>query len=192
MKKIIYDLIPEGSSVLDLGCGDGELLSKLMKNKKVFGLGVEKDIDQVAKAIEKGIPILQLDLDEGLAGLPDKFFDYVVLEKTLQAVFKPLLVLEEMLRVGGSGIVSFPNFSNWQVVSTLLFNGRMPITSGLPYQWHDTPNIHLLTANDFLDWARSHNVLVEKGYSRVNDVVVPFNEEDVFMAEDVLFVVSQK
>lgn len=189
--EVIYDLIPVGASVLDLGCGDGELLAKLIENKEVRGLGIEKDVDQVAGTICRGVPVLNIDLDSGLAGLPDKFFDFVILEKTLQAVNKPLFVLEEMLRVGEAGVVSFPNFSHWQVVSSLFFTGRMPVTPVLPFQWHDTPNIHLFTARDFLDWARVNNVRVKQGYSWVGHRVVPFEEKDSALAEEVLFVVSR-
>jgi len=188
---VICGLVSEGSSVLDLGCGDGELLIKLIKNKNVQGLGIEKDIDQVTKTIIKGVPVLHMDLDEGLTGLPDSSFDFVILEKTLQAVKKPLFVLDEMLRVGGSGIVSFPNFGYRQVVDSLVSTGRMPVTSTLPYQWYDTPNIHLFTANDFLDWARKSHVNVEQGLSWVDDAIIPFTEGDAFEASEVLFVVKR-
>jgi len=188
---VICGLVSKGSSVLDLGCGDGELLIKLIKNKNVQGLGIEKDIDRVAETISNGVPVLHMDLDEGLTGLPDRFFDFVILEKTLQAVKKPLFVLDEMLRVGGWGIVSFPNFGYRQVVDSLVSTGRMPVTSTLPYQWYDTPNIHLFTANDFLDWARKNHVTVEQGLSWVDDAIVTFKEEDSSKASEVLFVVKK-
>jgi len=189
--EVIYNYIPEGSSVLDLGCGDGELLAKLIEDKKVRGLGIEKDFDQVAETIARGVPVLHSDLDEGLAGLPDHFFDYVVLEKTLQAVKRPLFVLEEMLRVGTAGIISFPNFGHRQVVTSLLSTGKMPVTPNLPYQWYDTPNIHLFTAKDFLDWAGANKVRIEKGFSWNGYKIVPFKEEESVLAEEVLFVVSR-
>ncbi len=190
--EFIYEIVPQGSSVLDLGCGDGELLAKLIINKKVQGLGIEKDIDQVAKAISRGVPVLHTDLDLGLAGLPDSYFDFVILEKTLQVVNKPLLVLEEMLRVGRVGVISFPNFSHWNVVASLVLTGRMPVTPVLPYQWYDTPNIHLFTVKDFLDWARKNNVTVEQGLALVNGKVVPLNEEEDIFAEEVLVVISRQ
>jgi len=190
--KVIYDLIPAGNSVLDLGCGNGELLSKLIRHKGVQALGIEKDFDLVAEAIARGVPVIQSDLDEGLAGLPDHFFDYVILEKTLQAVKKPLLVLEEMLRVGRYGIVSFPNFGHRQVVLSLLRTGRMPVTPSLPYQWHDTPNILLFTALDFLDWASANKVRVERGFSWTGNGTVQFKEEESAFAVEVLFVVSKE
>jgi len=189
--KVIYDFISEGDSVLDLGCGNGELLSKLIKHKKVKGLGIEKEFDQVAKTVARGVSVIHSDLDEGLAGLPDRFFDYVILEKTLQAVQRPLFVLEEMMRVGAAGIVSFPNFGHRQVVLSLLSTGKMPVTPNLPYQWYDTPNIHLFTAKDFLDWAGANNVTIEKGFSWTGREIVLFQEEESAFAEEVLFVVSR-
>lgn len=188
---VIYGLIPEGASVLDLGCGYGELLARLIRNKEVQGMGIENDFERVAVSISKGVPVLQADLDEGLPGLPDHFFDYVILEKTLQAVKKPLFVLEEMLRVGGAGLISFPNFGHWRVISSLSSTGRMPVTAELPYQWYDTPNIHLFTARDFLDWTRANSVRVEYGVALVDGEVVPFDEEDSGRAEEVLFMVSR-
>lgn len=189
--KVILNLVPAGSSVLDLGCGNGELLSKLIRQKGVQGLGIEKDIDQVAQTIARGVPVIHSDLDDGLSGLPDHFFDYVILEKTLQAVQRPLFVLEEMIRVGFAGIVSFPNFGHRQVAFSLLSTGKMPVTQNLPYQWYDTPNIHLFTAKDFLDWAEANNVRIEKGFSWNGREIVPFNEEESAFAEEVLFVVSR-
>ncbi|HHV63010.1 MAG TPA: methionine biosynthesis protein MetW [Firmicutes bacterium] len=189
--QAIYEIIPAGSSVLDLGCGDGELLSKLIRYKGVQGQGIEKDIDHVMECVARGVPVYHADLDQGLAGFPDGFFDYVVLEKTLQAVHKPLLVLEEMLRVGRAGIVSFPNFGHWGIIASFVRTGRMPITPVLPYQWHDTPNIHLFTVSDFLDWAKAKGVMVERGLSWVDGKVQPFGEGHALLAEEVLFVVSR-
>jgi methionine biosynthesis protein MetW len=188
----IYEIIPERATVLDLGCGDGELLARLIKNKLVLGLGIEKDIDQVAQSITREVPVVNLDLDEGIAGFPDKHFDFVVLEKTLQVVNKPIFVLNEMLRVGGSGIISFPNFGHRLVVEYLASTGRMPITPALPYQWYDTPNIHLFTVRNFLDWVGANNVRVIQGLSTIDGMVNPFREDDDARAEEVLFVVSSE
>lgn len=189
--QAIYEIIPAGSSVLDLGCGDGELLSRLIKDKGVQGQGVEKDVERVVECIVKGVPVYHADLDEGLAGFPDGFFDYVLLEKTLQVVHKPLFVLEEMLRVGRAGIVSFPNFGHYGIIASFVRTSRMPITPVLPYRWYDTPNIHLFTVNDFLDWARARGVAVEHGLSLAGGRVQLFKEEDALQAEEVLFVVSR-
>jgi methionine biosynthesis protein MetW len=189
---IIYELVPEGSSVLDLGCGDGELLARLSKDKKVKGLGIEKEFAQIAAAISRRVPVLDVDLDAGLSGLPDGFYDYVILEKTLQVVNKPLFVLEEMLRVGRAGILSFPNFGHWRIVSQLIETGKMPVTPALPYQWYDTPNIHLFTARDFLDWAGANDVRLNAGYSLVDGKVFPFKEDDAVNAEEILMVISRR
>jgi len=163
--KLIYDLVTAGSSVLDLGCGDGELLARLINNKLVRGQGVEADPVRVAAAIANGVPVYQSDLDLGLPEFITKSFDYVILEKTLQAVHRPMVVLQEMLRIGRNSIVSFPNFSFEAVVDNLVVTKRMPVTPSLPYQWHDTPNIHLFTLLDFMDWIKQNGVSVVAGYA---------------------------
>ena len=189
--EVICDIIPEGAAVLDLGCGDGELLVKLIKNKTVLGLGIEKDIDRVAETIAKEVPVINMNLDEGIIGFPDKCFDFVVLEKTLQAVNRPIYVLNEMLRVGKAGIISFPNFAHRMAVDYLASAHRMPVTPVLPFQWYDTPNIHLFTVNDFLDWINVAKVRLIQGLSFIDGKVVDFREEDAVLAEEVLLVVSQ-
>lgn len=188
--EAIYGIIPENATVLDLGCGDGELLANLIKHKAVQGLGIEKDIDRIVETIAREVPVINLNLDEGIAGFPDKCFDFVILEKTLQALKMPLDVLKEMLRVGNAGIISFPNFGHSQVVDYLVSTRRMPVTGTLPYQWYDTPNIHLFTVRDFLDWIKANNVLVVQGLSLIDGNAVPFKEEDAVLAEEVLLVVT--
>ena len=158
--QLISRLVKEGSSVLDLGCGDGELLSLLAAQKGTRGTGVEISEEGVQQCIARGLPVHHADLDEGLQDYPDSSFDYVVLSQTLQAVRKPLLVLREMLRVGRLGIVSFPNFGYWRVRWELLHTGRMPKTKSLPYEWHDTPNIHLSTVRDFEDLCQAESIRV--------------------------------
>ncbi|HSW36381.1 MAG TPA: methionine biosynthesis protein MetW [Candidatus Limnocylindrales bacterium] len=189
---LIFDLIPAGSSVLDLGCGNGELLARLVEEKQVRGQAVEADPDQVMAAIHNGVAVYQGDLDRGLAEFNSKSFDYVVVEKTLQALRRPLFVLEEILRVGEVCIVSFPNFSYHEVVKMLVETGRMPVSASLPYQWHDTPNIHLFTLLDFLDWVEKQEVTVVSGYAwgafGYRNLVLP---EDITGAEELLFVMRQ-
>jgi methionine biosynthesis protein MetW len=163
--ELIFNIVPAYSSVLDLGCGNGELLARLLNQKKVRGQGVEADPGQVAAAVTNGAPVYQSDLDLGLAEFKTKSYDYVILEKTLQAVHRPMVVLEEMLRIGRMSIVSFPNFSHQTVVENLVKTKRMPITPSLPYQWHDTPNIHLFTLCDLLDWIDIHRVSIVAGYA---------------------------
>ncbi|OPZ72957.1 MAG: hypothetical protein BWY83_00370 [bacterium ADurb.Bin478] len=147
--QLIADLVPENSRVLDLGCGDGELLDKLIHEKSVDGHGVELYNEHIYECVARGVPVIHADLDEGLSDYPDGSFDYVILSRTLQEVHKPLVILREMVRVGKVSILSFPNFGYWRTRFQLFFRGRMPVTRSLPYQWYDTPNIHLPTIRDF-------------------------------------------
>ncbi|MCL4371564.1 MAG: methionine biosynthesis protein MetW [Chloroflexi bacterium] len=147
--RLIAQLVSEGSTVLDLGCGEGDLMHLLVEEKRVVARGIEIAEEKVYRSIARGLSVLHGDLDEGLGDYPDKSFDYVVLSQTLQAVHRPLFVVREMLRVGRQGIVSLPNFGYWRVPFQLFFTGRMPKTAQLPYEWYDTPNIHLATVRDF-------------------------------------------
>jgi methionine biosynthesis protein MetW len=165
--QVILDEVPRGASVLDLGCGEGELLSQLIQRLAVRGQGVELDPLAVLKSIDRGVPVLNIDLDQGLVDFADQSFDYVILESTLQTLKNPLAVLREMLRVGRRGIVAFPNFGHWRVRFDLAVRGRMPVTPGLPYGWHDTPNIHLFTLGDFLDWCLAGGVAVKRSFGLV-------------------------
>lgn len=187
----IYDLIPEGSSVLDLGCGDGELLASLIRHKKVIGMGIEKNLERVRETIARGVPVLHHDLDLGLAEFPDGSFDYVLLEKTLQTVHQPLVVMDEMLRVGKYGVISFPNFGHPEVTSSLVNKLRMPVTPDLPYQWYDTPNIHLFTVNDFMDLCQQKDISIISSRVWKRGTVTTFSNEDCFLAEEIMFVVSR-
>lgn len=145
---IICEWIRRGSRVLDLGCGDGALLAHLASTRGVRGYGLEIDDDEVQTAIGRGINVIQADVDDGLRDFATDAFDYVVMTQTLQALARPDLALEEMLRVGKTCIVTFPNFGHWRVRAALL-GGRMPLTAALPSQWYDTQNIHLCTVADF-------------------------------------------
>ncbi|MDR2935220.1 MAG: methionine biosynthesis protein MetW [Candidatus Adiutrix sp.] len=165
--QVIMDEVPRGASVLDLGCGEGELLSQLIRRLAVRAQGVELDPLAVLKTIDRGVPVLNIDLDHGLVDFADQSFDYVILESTLQTLKNPLAVLREMLRVGRRGIVAFPNFGHWRVRFDLAVRGRMPVTPELPYGWHDTPNIHLFTLADFLDWCLVNEVTVEQSFGLV-------------------------
>ena len=147
--RIISDWIPQQARVLDLGCGNGELLAHLQQSRDVHGYGLEIDKDNIAACFQRGVNVIQQDIDEGLGNIDDKRFDYVVMTQALQAIHRPDLVLNEMLRVGQEAIITFPNFGYWRVRAYLLFKGRMPVSRTLPYQWYDTPNIHLHTVRDF-------------------------------------------
>lgn len=188
--QIIFELIPEKASVLDLGCGNGELLKKLIDKKDVWGMGIERNIAKVEGCIGNDVSVYHADLDHGLPQLPDNFFDYVILEKTLQAVVSPLDLLGEMLRVGKSGIVSFPNFGYRKVIDSFVENQRMPRTKALPYFWYDTPNIHLFTAKDFLDLAEEKNIRIEKGMSWIKGEIKPFTVEESMDAEEIMFIIT--
>ncbi len=184
--QAILDDIPRNASVLDLGCGSGELLAQLIKTLDVRGQGVELDAAAVMNSIDRGVPVLNLDLDRGLADFADQSFDYVILESTLQTLKAPLVLLKEMLRLGRRGIVSFPNFGHWRVRFDLAMRGRMPKMRGLPYDWHDTPNIHLFSLADFLDWADSNQVRVTKALGLTDGRVHPLSREDSLTAEEAL------
>ena len=148
-------------------------------------------MERVVGCIENGVPVYHADLDHGLPQLPDQFFDYVILEKTLQAVASPMGLLDEMLRLGKTGIISFPNFGYKEVVKSFVQSQRMPRTKALPYNWYDTPNIHLFTARDFLDLVEEKNIKIEIGVSWIRGKVVPFKEEESGEAEEILFMISR-
>jgi methionine biosynthesis protein MetW len=160
--KIIAELIDSGSRVLDLGCGDGSLLKFLVTEKSVIGRGVEITEEGMEMCVSKGLSVLHGDIDEGIRDYRDGFFDYVVLSQTLQVVHRPRFVIKEMLRAGKKAIVSFPNFGNWRVRLDLLFSGRMPKSDVLPFEWYDTPNIHLCTIKDFRVLCSEMGIRIER------------------------------
>jgi methionine biosynthesis protein MetW len=161
---VIGEIIQPASRVLDLGCGEGELLAWLVENKQVLARGVEISSTNVRRAIGRGVSVYQGDIDEGLADYPDKAFDYVILSQTLQETRSPLKVMREMLRVGRRAIVSFPNFGHWTVRAAMLFHGQAPKTKVFPHNWYDSPNIHFLSINDFEDLCREHSFPIERRY----------------------------
>lgn len=141
--------IEPGSKVLDLGCGNGEFLQLLQQEREVRGLGLEIDPDNITAAVARGLNILEQNMDAGMENFPDQSFDTVVMAHALQAVHYPDRVLEEMLRIGRQGIVTFPNFAHWSCRLHLGTRGRMPVSRFMPYNWYDTPNIHFCTVKDF-------------------------------------------
>jgi methionine biosynthesis protein MetW len=147
--RIIADLINQGARVLDLGCGEGDLLAYLQLNKAVNGYGLEIDPDNITTCVNKGVNVIEQDLDGGLDNFDDGSFDMVIMTETLQSVKAPDRLLEEMLRIGRECIVTFPNFAHWRCRAYLALSGRMPISDHLPHSWYDTPNIHLCTFRDF-------------------------------------------
>lgn len=160
--KIIAGWIEEKSSVLDLGCGDGELLSILMERKNVKAMGIEISEQAIYKCVAKGISVFHENIENGLNGYADKSFDYVILYNTFQEIKNPAAVLDEALRVGKKVIVGFPNFAYYKSRLQIFFNGRVPVTSSLPYHWYDTPNLHFLSMFDFTDYCRIKKIKIEK------------------------------
>ena len=158
--EIIADWIGQGERVLDLGCGDGELLDKLHRTKSVKGLGIEIDHDNITSCIGRGVNVIDKNIDEGLAGIEDSSFDTVVMTQALQVMHRPDLIVEEMLRIGRQGIVTFPNFAHWRARFYLAFRGKMPVSKVLSYQWYDTPNIHFCTFKDFESLCISRNIRI--------------------------------
>jgi len=151
---LICDWIAPGSRILDLGCGDGALLAHLAQTRGVRGYGLEIDPHNVARCIEAGVNVIHADIDDGLREFETQSFDYVVMTQALQALQRPDQAIAEILRVGRTGIVTFPNFGHWRVRAALA-RGHMPVTPALPDRWYDTPNIHLCTADDFESLCRS-------------------------------------
>jgi len=160
--KVIADLLPNNSRVLDIGCGDGSLMNFLEKEKNIETRGLELDQNNVQECLNKGLTVIQGNAETELNQFPEKSFDYVILSQTLQAFFKPDKVLNELLRVGRSVIVSIPNFGYWKVRTSLLFFGKMPITKTLPNSWYNTPNLHMCTIKDLFNYCADNNINIKK------------------------------
>lgn len=165
--------IAPGAKVLDLGCGDGSLLGFLRDTLTVRGYGVEKDDANVLACVKNGIDVIQMNLEEGLAGFEDDSFDVVILSQTIQAVYQTERIVLEMLRVGKEVIVTLPNFGYWKHRLDILM-GNMPLSPTLPYQWYDTPNVHMCTIADFDNFCRSHDINVTERLVMTDGKVVGF------------------
>ncbi len=159
---IIGELVEPGLKVLDLGCGEAELLGWLVENKNIQARGVEISPAKVQKAIARGVAAYQGDIEEALSDYPDAAFDMVILSQTLQETRRPLQVLNDMMRVGKRAIVAFPNFGHWRVRVSHLFSGRAPKTKLFPYDWYNSPNLHYLTVDDFEEVAAKEKWIVER------------------------------
>jgi len=160
--ELIAEMVQSGSRVIDVGCGDGALLHLLAERKGVDARGVEIDRDKVNACVAGGLSVIQGDADRDLANYPDQAFDYAILSLTIQATRDPKKVLENLLRIGRHAIVSFPNFGHWQVRTSLLLSGRMPVTRNLPETWYASPNAHLCTIRDFADLCERAGAGVEQ------------------------------
>ena len=159
--RLIYKIVEPGSRVLDLGCGDGDLLSILVKEKNVKAQGIEIDDKAIYKCVEKGLSVFHGDIDSGLAEYKDKSFDYVILNQSFQQVMHVDAVLKDALRVGRKVIVGFPNFAYCRSRLQIFFGGKTPVTGALPYQWYETPNLHFLSISDFIDYCGLKNIHIE-------------------------------
>jgi methionine biosynthesis protein MetW len=167
--RIIASMIDSGSRVLDLGCGNGDLLAWLTTGKNVIGTGIEQDKEKAAHCISRGLSVLQGDLNEEVEDYPDCSFDYVILSQTLQQVFEPARLLRSLARIGRKVIVSFPNFSHYSIRLQLLCKGAAPKNDQLPYSWYDSPNIRVITLKDFRKFSR------DVGYNIVNEITISTN-----------------
>jgi methionine biosynthesis protein MetW len=159
---LISEMVAPGARVLDVGCGDGELLRLLGENRGVDGRGIELSREGVNECVAKGLAVIQGDADTDLADYPNDAFDYVILSQTLQATRSPRVVLEHMLRISRHAVVSFPNFGHWKIRLQVGFGGHMPKTDNLPYAWWDSPNIHFCTIKDFRELCHAAGATMER------------------------------
>jgi len=172
---IIADIIPPESKVLDLGCGNGDLIHVLKENKNIYACGVEISQDKILECVNKGVSVIHGDLNNGLSEFLDDSFDFVVLSQTIQAVQRPDKLLDDMMRVGKTSLVSFMNIGFWRARAQLFFRGKMPVTTTLPHCWYNTPNIHLATIKDFKKLCSEKQIKITKE--------IPFGENLNFAAQ---------
>lgn len=166
---IIAANVAPGSRALDVGCGDGALMSALRDERQVDARGLELDAGNVAAAVARGLSVVQGDADTDLADYPDASFDYAILSQTLQTTRRPDIVVDQLLRIGRRAFVSFPNFAQWRIRFAHMFGGRMPVTRQLPHRWYDTPNIHHVTIDDFRAYVRDAGITVEDAWFLTGD-----------------------
>ena len=191
---IIANLIPSNASVIDVGCNDGYLLEYLKKHKNIDGRGMEIDQKKVQLCLAKGISVIEADADKDLYDYPDKIFDYSILTYTLQATKSPKTVMQQLVRISKKAIISFPNFGHWKIGTSLLLNRKMPVSEKLSYSWHETPNLHFCTINDFIDLCDEINITIEKSGNLSNKNLDKFHGKnflDSYFNEVGLFLVSK-
>jgi len=177
--KVISQIIKNNKRVLDVGCGDGTLMEYLKKNQQndVRGLEPKKNLVQIC--ISKGLPVIEGDAEKELMQFPKKSFDYVVLSQTLQAFLNPDEVLNQLLRIGKQTIVSIPNFGYWKIRLHLLFKGTMPITKNIPYDWYNTPNLHMCSIKDFFNFCKKKNIKIDKSMCLTNEKISEITNKNV-------------
>jgi homoserine O-acetyltransferase len=188
---VIESLIEPDSTVLDIGCGDGELLANLIADKNIKGKGIELEQDLVLTCVNRGLPIIQHDIELGLENFADKSYDYVILSQTVQTIKNTEFVFNELLRVGKKVIVSFPNFAHWRCRAQLSLAGKAPVTKQLPFEWHNSPNIHCLSLKDFEMFCRKLAVKVQKKIPLIKTRLVPVKLAPNLFAEQVIYVTSK-
>ena len=177
--KIISNLIEKNSRVLDVGCGDGELMSFIFNNISQDIRGIEISKTNVQKCISKGLTVIEGDAESDLFQFPDSSFDFVILSQTLQAFLNPEKVLDELLRVGKKAIVTIPNFGHWKVRIDLLLKGTMPITKSLPHEWHNTPNLHMCTIKDFFNFCDNKKIKFIKSLALNQEKVLNISKSNL-------------
>ena len=160
--KIIANLLPPQSRVLDVGCGDGTLIEALIKEKSIDARGIELEEEKVKECISKGLSVIEGDAETELSQFPDKAFDFVILSQTLQAFYQIENILAQLLRIGNRVIISIPNFGYWKIRASLLFFGKMPVTKSLPYAWYNTPNLHMCSIKDFYQFCEKKKIKIDK------------------------------
>tara|TARA_B110000881_G_scaffold194942_1_gene189311 strand:- start:17 stop:610 length:594 start_codon:yes stop_codon:yes gene_type:complete len=179
--KIIADLLPNQSRVLDVGCDDGTLIEALIKQKNIDARGVELEENKVKQCISRGLSVIQGNAETELSQFPDKAFDFVVLSQTLQAFYQPENVLNELLRIGKKVIISIPNFGYWQVRASLLFFGKMPVTKSLPDSWYNTPNLHMCSIKDFYHFCDKKKIKMNRIIGINNERTSSINQVNLEM-----------
>jgi methionine biosynthesis protein MetW len=179
--KIIANLLPVQSRVLDVGCGDGALIEVLIKQKNIDARGIELEENKVKQCISKGLSVIQGNAETELGQFPDKAFDFVVLSQTLQAFYQPENVLNQLLRIGKKVIISIPNFGYWQVRTSLLFFGKMPVTKSLPDSWYNTPNLHVCSIKDFYQFCDKKKIKIDKIIGINNEKISSINRINLEM-----------
>ena len=194
--KVISELIENKSKALDVGCGDGELIKYLIENKTKDIRGLEISKESVQNCLSKGLSVIEGNAENDLMQFPNHSFDYVILSQTLQAFLNPDKVIKELLRVGKKAIVTIPNFGHWKVRIKLLINGTMPLTKNLPYEWHNTPNLHMCTIKDFFVFCEKRNIKIFRSLALNQDKISEINIKNLnyknLMSDLGIFLIEKK